>query len=43
MRGHFRKAPDDGQFRPKRIVPVIHIILYNNNRVCYCGIIHIFI
>jgi hypothetical protein len=31
MRGHFRKAPDDGQVRPKRIVSFIHIILYNNN------------
>jgi hypothetical protein len=35
MRGHFRKAPDDGKVRPKHIVPFIHIILYNNNnRVC---------
>jgi hypothetical protein len=31
MRGHFRKAIDDGQIKSKYIVPFIHIILYNNN------------
>jgi hypothetical protein len=40
MRGHFRKAPDDGQVRPKHVVPLIYISSNNNNnnnnnnRVC---------
>jgi hypothetical protein len=48
MRGHFRKATDDGQVRPKHIVPFSHILLYNNNnnnnnRMCDRGIIYTFI
>jgi hypothetical protein len=31
MRGHFRKAPDDGQVRPKHVLALIHISLCNNN------------
>jgi hypothetical protein len=31
IRGHFRNSPDDGQVRPKHVVPLILIILYHNN------------
>jgi hypothetical protein len=48
MRGHFRKAPDDGQVRPNYTVPFIHkfyiiIIIIIIIGCVDCDIIHIFI
>jgi hypothetical protein len=43
MRGHFRKATDDGQVRSKHIVPFIHIIYIIIIGCVDRDIIHIFI
>lgn len=44
IHGHFKKALDDGHVGPKYVVPLIHITLSHNKRVCQlCFLIDLFI